>query len=441
MNAELCLLSKIIQSRSLSEALEAGVDRHWFYDHEHIWNFITEYNTEFGGLPSFPTLTRKFPDATFLKVNEEFGYLVSEVQKAAVFQDLQGIKQDIHWHSEQDPMEVLERVRNLIYETTTRFAPSKSVDVIHDYKDRLEATKEQVGYFTQHRKPKVMACGIKDIDIEAPFLPGTLTTIFGDSGSMKSFSSTMLANKIRMINNKPVVMVSLEMDEIEVGYRVDVLTAAELKMRLSNRGMMFGHKGDNPLNLMEYENLLKEQAKQLAPFHVETGHGDSQGFSVASFAAVVDHYHRRYGDELGLVVLDYLGLMEDSTDWQDIKTITRRNKQISRRYNTAILQIAQARRGKRGELGDNNMVGGGYSLIQDSDTVYSIAKSKGVLVMKNTKNRRGDENWKMYFEVDPDYGQFVLRDEEFMAEKARSEISTERTKSEVHTIEDIGMKF
>jgi replicative DNA helicase len=164
------------------------------------------------------------------------------------------------------------------------------------------------------------------------------------------------------------------------------------------------------VNLMEYEELLRKRAQDIEyGFWVADTTRSLHGINSSQLISKFDHYIRKFGDDFGLMIVDYTSLLEDGgTDWNDLKKVTRRFKIAAHNLGKPILQVAQAKRGARGRKITREDIGYAWGMVEDSDKVFAISRERhNLLSMLCDKNRGGEEGWTLALNVDPDKGKII----------------------------------
>jgi len=178
-----------------------------------------------------------------------------------------------------------------------------------------------------------------------------------------------IANNIAQQQNLPVAIFSLEMSREQLAQR---MLASEAKIP-SNR-LRSGRISQN-----EFEPLINAVTSlSELPIFID----DTANLSVMQMRSQVRRLQGQTKQELGLVLLDYLQLMEGSGSdnrVQEISKITRSLKQLAREINAPILALSQLSRGveqrtnKRPMLSDLRESG---SIEQDSDLVMMLYRDE-----------------------------------------------------------------
>lgn len=405
-NAELTTLSKLLETKNLGYLVERNVDESWFLGHGKEWDFIVSYNQEYGGIPSRQTVIEKFQDTKFpTPPEEEFRFVVDELVDQLIRFKLKVLASRILDEVDRtDPHKMLAEIHEQTSDLTVIYEENPDKDIIHDYSERLNKTSEQVAFYEEFRTPKYLRTGFDSIDQKAPFMDGNLITVLGDTGSLKSY--WMQAMAMNMVQQKHILLVSLEMSSYEIGWRADAISGTQREIDISNRGLVFG----NNVNLMEYQKMLQDRAKDTKyGLWVADTTMSLAGLGSAQVIAKFDHYVRKYGDDFGMMMVDYTSLLEDGgTDWDQLKKITRKFKIAAHNLGKPILQIAQAKRGPRNRRITRDDIGYAWGMIEDSDKVFAISReSNGYLNVLCDKNRLGEEEWSTMVQADPDKGRLI----------------------------------
>jgi replicative DNA helicase len=200
-----------------------------------------------------------------------------------------------------------------------------------------------------------------------------------------------LAKNVAQLHNLPVCMFSLEMSKEQLTYRL-------LSMEV---GIEAGRLRTGRLQQEEWP-LLGQGINTLGqlPMYID----DKPNSGVLEMRSLCRRLMAEQGKELGLVVIDYLQLMEGSSPdnrVQEISRITRGLKGMARELNVPVIALSQLSRGvesrtnKRPMLSDLRESG---SIEQDADLVLMIYRDeyynpetpdRGITEVIVTKHRNG----------------------------------------------------
>ncbi len=200
-----------------------------------------------------------------------------------------------------------------------------------------------------------------------------------------------LAKNVAQIHNLPVCVFSLEMSKEQLTYRL-----LSMEVGIESSRLRTGR-----LNQDEWP-LLGQGIDTLGqlPIYID----DKPNSSVLEMRSLCRRLIAEQGQELGMVVIDYLQLMEGSTPdnrVQEISRITRALKGMARELKVPVIALSQLSRGvesrtnKRPMLSDLRESG---SIEQDADLVLMIYRDeyynpetadKGITEVIVTKHRNG----------------------------------------------------
>jgi len=200
-----------------------------------------------------------------------------------------------------------------------------------------------------------------------------------------------IAKNVAQLHNLPVAVFSLEMSKEQLTYRL-------LSMEV---GIESGRLRTGRLQQEEWPLLGKGISSLGAlPLYID----DKPNASVLEMRSLCRRLMAQQGKELGLIVIDYLQLMEGSGSdnrVQELSRITRALKGMARELNVPVIALSQLSRGveartnKRPMLSDLRESG---SIEQDADLVLMIYRDeyynpetpdRGITEVIVTKHRNG----------------------------------------------------
>lgn len=213
-------------------------------------------------------------------------------------------------------------------------------------------------------------CDFYDLDaMTSGFQRSDLIIVAGRPSMGKTSFALNIATNIAKVNQLPVAIFSLEMSKEQLAQR---LLASESGIE-SNR-LRSGRIAQN-----EFEPLASamDTLSQL-PIYID----DTANLTVMQMRSQVRRLQVEKGGKLGLVLLDYLQLMESSTSdnrVQELSKITRSLKGLARELNAPIIALSQLSRGveqrtnKRPMLSDLRESG---AIEQDADLVIMLYRDE-----------------------------------------------------------------
>ena len=234
--------------------------------------------------------------------------------------------------------------------------------------------------------------GFYDLDaMTSGFSRSDLIIIAGRPSMGKTSFCLNIAANIAREQKLPVAIFSLEMSREQLTQR---MLSGEAKIA-SNR-LRSGRISQN-----EFEPLINAVANLAElPIYID----DTANLSVMQMRSQVRRLQAQQKDKLGLVLLDYLQLMEGSGSdnrVQELSKITRSLKGLAREINVPIIALSQLSRGveqrnnKRPMLSDLRESG---SIEQDADLVIMLYREdyynpdtpdRGIAEIIITKHRNG----------------------------------------------------
>ena len=218
-----------------------------------------------------------------------------------------------------------------------------------------------------------------------------LVIVAGRPAMGKTSIVLSIAKNVAELHKLPVCLFSLEMSKEQLTYRLLSMEVGIESGRLRTGRL---HQDEWPL-LGEGINSLGQ-----LPIFID----DKPNSGVLDMRSLCRRLMAEQGQELGMVMVDYLQLMEDSRSdnrVQELSKITRGLKQLARELNVPVIALSQLSRGvesrnnKRPMLSDLRESG---SIEQDADLVLMIYRDeyynpetpdKGIAEVIVTKHRNG----------------------------------------------------
>lgn len=233
-------------------------------------------------------------------------------------------------------------------------------------------------------------CGYYDLDaMTSGFQRSDLIIIAGRPSMGKTSFALNIAHHIAK-QNLPVAIFSLEMSKEQLAMRL-LASEAEIESNKLRSGR---------LSQKELEPLFDALGTlSTLPIHID----DASNASVMQMRSQVRRLQAEYKGELGLVLIDYLQLMEGSSDnrVQELSRITRALKGLAREVRAPVIALSQlsraveSRNNKRPMMSDLRESG---SIEQDADLIIMLYRDeyyhpdsvdRGVAEVIVTKHRNG----------------------------------------------------
>ena len=264
----------------------------------------------------------------------------------------------------EDTSQELETVIQKSEQQIANISQGKSQQDLVSIGETLIDTFQDIEDRSTGATPPGVPCGFYDLDaMTGGFQRSDLIIVAGRPSMGKTALAVQFGFKIAK-KGLPVAVFSLEMSK---GQLVQRLLAGEAKIE-STRLRSGNIQQD------EWESLTDAISKLAElPLHIS----DTMSTSVSEMKAKAKKLKAENGGKLGLILIDYIQLMEGSTDnrAQDLSKITRALKEMARDLNVPVVALSQlnrsveSRTNKRPMLSDLKESG---SIEQDADLVMMI---------------------------------------------------------------------
>lgn len=212
-------------------------------------------------------------------------------------------------------------------------------------------------------------CGFYDLDaMTQGFQRSDLIIAAGRPAMGKTSFVLNIARNIAAINKLPVAIFSLEMSKLQLVYR---LLSSEVEIESSR--LRSGRIAQQEWEKLGHAiNLLSQM-----PVFID----DTPNISVTEMRSKARRLQAEQGGALGLILIDYLQLMEGSSDnrVQELSKITRSLKGLARELSVPIIALSQLSRGvesrtnKRPMMSDLRESG---SIEQDADLIMMLYREE-----------------------------------------------------------------
>lgn len=250
-------------------------------------------------------------------------------------------------------------------------------------------------------------CSFYDLDaMTQGFQRSDLIIAAGRPSMGKTSIVLNMARNIAAINKLPVAIFSLEMSKLQLVYR---LLSSEVEIESSR--LRSGRIAQQEWEKLGHAISVLSQM----PVFID----DTPNISVTEMRSKARRLQAEQGGALGLILVDYLQLMEGGGDnrVQELSKITRALKGLARELNTPIIALSQLSRGvesrtnKRPMMSDLRESG---AIEQDADLIMMLYREeyyepdtpdRGIAEVIITKHRNGPTGTvKLLFE--PQYTRF-----------------------------------
>jgi replicative DNA helicase len=318
---------------------------------------------DIGGAPFLHTLVASVPTAA------NAGYYARIVKEAGVLRRLIDVGTQIvqlGFETPQDTERAVDIAESLVYQV----AQGRVTEDYHTLRDVLTTTLEAIERLHEdHREITGVPTGFADLDrLTSGLQPANLVIVAARPAVGKSTFGLDVARHAAVRAGVPTVVFSLEMSKTELVQRL-MCAECTVDMQRLRTGRM---------EESDWTRLTRSLGKLAdAPLFID----DSPGTTMMEIRAKCRRLKQRHG--LGLVVVDYLQLMQPSKRFenrqQEVSEISRSLKLLAKELDVPVVAISQlsrqteARSDRRPMLSDLRESG---ALEQDSDVVLFIYRDE-----------------------------------------------------------------
>ena len=364
-NAEHLLISKVIQTGSVSEVIEAGLrPDHFTGDYQNMWIWVLDYWRKHGTVPTARVFKQEFGDVTVYDAEAEpFSALVDELYHAYKREHIiTSIATAMPLLNDNDIDEAYQKLSEGLQKASLETARLRDVDIIQNWESRLARYEEMRNMPNALRG---IPTGFMGLDrITAGLRPQQLITFVGEAKKGKSMMALIMANSAHQHGITPM-FVSFEMSIEEQEARYDALLSGVSHTKII--------RGDLTKNEMDKIQKALRLQKNMHPFRFTE---DSSSLTtVSAIAAKVQQYRP------GILFVDGVYLMDDENgepkgSSQALTNITRSLKRLAQRFDIPIVGTTQVLSWKLGNKKSRQVTADsiGYSslFVQDSDLVLGV---------------------------------------------------------------------
>jgi len=363
--SEHLIISKVIQSNSVAEVLNAGIrPDHFNGEYRKMWLWILDYWRKHSSVPTDRAFSQEFGDVQIYDASEEpFSALIDELYHAYKREHIvTSIAEAMPMLNNNDVDKAFKKLSEGLQKASVETAHLRDVDIIENWEARLNRYEEMRNMPNSLRG---IPTGFMGLDrITAGLRPQQLITFVGEAKKGKSMMSLIMANAAHQHGISPM-FVSFEMSIEEQEARYDALLSGVSHTRII--------RGD--LTSREMDRIRKALAlqKNMHPFHFTE---DSASLTtVGALAAKVQQYRPK------ILFVDGVYLMDDEHgepkgSSQALTNITRSLKRLAQQFDIPIVGTTQVLAWKLGNKKSRQVtadsIGYSSSFVQDSDLVLGV---------------------------------------------------------------------
>jgi len=354
------LISKIVQDRVITPALQRGVTESWFLDDadKRVWSFVRKHYSDYNEVPTAVTVNDHYPNYDLIAVDDSLDYLLDTLvdfrRRLLTRQGLEEAVENLHAKDHEAALLSMEQ-------TITR-VNEQGVSGVHEV-DLTKNTEERYKSYQalQNNDFLGVPTGFTKIDeATAGLQGGQLITIIAPPKTGKSQIALQVAINIHQQGYSPMFQ-SFEMNNHEQQQRHDAMRAHIDHNRL-RRGKLLPEEEDR------YIDVLNEMEKEHSFHLVDAVHG----ITVSALAAKIEQ------TKPDVVFVDGVYLMLDEITGemntpQSITNITRAMKRLAQRIDKPIVITTQTLLWKmRAGKVTADSIGYSSSFFQDSDVILGL---------------------------------------------------------------------
>jgi replicative DNA helicase len=358
------LISRVIRTREIIPAMEAGIEDDWFFVAENraVWKFIRQHWTRYEEVPTAVTVKDNFPTYRLLAVEDSLEYLVDQLIEYRKRQHAIEIVQNAadYIASGNHDQAIAEMSQGIATILDEGIAQTSDVDLTDNPEQRYQ---EYLDVKTRDGGLLGYPTGFRTIDeATAGLQPGQLITIIAPPKTGKSVLAMQIAVNVHERGHVPMFQ-SFEMTNVEQQHRHDAMRANIAHSRLT-RGK---------LNLDE-EKRYKESLKRMENMQKFYLTDSASAMTVSGLQAKIEKIRP------DIVFVDGVYLMVDEASGESntpgaLTSITRNLKRLAQRQNIPIVISTQVLlwKMKRGQVSADS-IGYSSSFFQDSDVILGLQK-------------------------------------------------------------------
>lgn len=399
---QLQFLNRVLDKHDLSIAILNNITVEYFSEYEDEFNFIQKHYDTYARVPDKETFIAKFPDFSFVNVQESDTYLIDALQEDFVYRRALEVFKDVNTEmTGGDSRKAVELLLSRIPELTEKLNV-EATDILHEgAKRRFEEYCDKGNNIENY----YISTGLKELD---EILGGwnkssDLVAICGRPGTGKSWwMDLFLANAAKA--GHTVALYSGEMSEAQVGYRIDTFLSHISNWKIS--------KGYSDI-FDDYQKHIEDVQKLPGKFLVCTPKTLGGIATVPKLKAFCERY------KVDILGVDQYSLMEDVRKSrarnERYEAISKDLKTLQIELGIPVLVNAQLNRGAVSpdvtEVGTEH-IAGSDRIAQDSSIVLSITRnSQSNICIHLTKVREATTGAKLYYDWNIDKGEFTYRED------------------------------
>jgi len=395
-NAEQLIISAVLRSGDVGQALRAGVSQSMFTAYPKEWAWIERHYARHRKAPQKASFKHQFPDFT-VKAVDDVEPLIEPLRDQYARSALLTMFDDImdEMSGGNEPIALLQQAEAKVRKIAITASAEPSVDVLDDW----ETTFEEVA----GRADRTQSSGLPGITTGFPTLdrmtggiqPGHLWIGGARLGQGKTWWLVKIATSAAMSGSN-IHIESLEQPRSQITTRLHTfLSDGQFKHSDLTRGSV---------NLPKYRDWLAS-LPQTCPGSI---HVTDATRGKASVSTIASHVERHRPD---IVFVDYITLLKShGDDWKAMASVSSDLKSLAMTYDVAVVAAAQLNR----EFGLRSLPGPealaqSDAFGQDADAVITMRRHREtdkVMEMRLSKYRHGEDGLVFNARFMPNTGDF-----------------------------------
>ena len=358
------LISRVVRTREIIPAMEAGIEDDWFFVSENraVWKFIRQHWTRYEEVPTAVTVKDNFPTYRLLAVEDSLEYLIDQL---------------VDYRKRQKTIEVVQNAAELVAANDHNAAVaemSKGLAALYDEgvseTNDLDLTNNPEQRYQEYLDIKTRdggllgyPTGFRTIDeATAGLQAGQLITIIAPPKTGKSVLAMQIAVNVHESGHVPMFQ-SFEMTNSEQQHRHDAMRANIAHSRLT-RGKLS----------LDEERRYKESLKKMETMQRFYLTDSTSAMTVSGLQAKIEKIRP------DIVFVDGVYLMIDERSGEagtpgSLTNITRDLKRLAQRYEIPLVISTQVLlwKMKKGQVSADS-IGYSSSFFQDSDVILGLQR-------------------------------------------------------------------
>jgi len=414
MNFESNLISHILNKNDTEtfERIQSSFGDDLFLMYKAEIMFISKFYKEYNKLPALETFVSKFPNLEIKDNPEPVEFYLDRLRDAYINSKMIDLNNDIIEAIENKKEKPINEIKEFLKVLETSNYKSKDINIRDNLDERLDKYNE----LRDGKLLKGIPTGFDKIDSETGGIFNTdFVVLFGKAKSFKTFLLITIAlNSWRAGHN--VIFYSREMGAKQMLRRIDAVLTG-----YNPHALKMGSLDDE--KFCDFTNKLRQTfSNPYSPFFYMI---DVSGIEDNTDVTFIKQKIKEYNPDISFIDGLYLFSAEGKSEWEKVKNVTNKIKQITIETNKPIFVTTQATRTKKGVLTRND-VAFSNSFIQDCDLLLSvnrmydkITESESNKIMVEALAGRDVDTFKFYLELTESLG-FLEVDDRIITEQIAS---------------------